>query len=367
MAIEQSTQRLKGAVVGLGKMGLLHSALIEACNDSKLIAVSDPGSSLLRSALETFGNDVRSFKSHHDLLAWQKPDFVFISSPPDSHVEIASEFLNQGVPVFVEKPLCNHASSAEMLLPFMREKNSQAPQTVTMVGFMMRYHEVFRRAKVLLSQNLLGRIASFRGSTYVSQQFKPGKGWKFDPKSSGGGVLITQGGHLIDLLVWYFGFPNNVNARTSSFYSGCEAVEDFANVLFEFQSDRSGPPIIGSLESSWSVDHHRMLDTTLEIRGEKGSLSINDDGLKIFLREENAGIKSGWTIESKVDLFEGASIDIGGTCYTRQDEAFIRAVREKMEVECDLYHGYKIQLLIDSIYESARKRGSPQNITLDKA
>lgn len=365
VTIEQNTQQLTGAVVGLGKIGLLHAALVEACADAKLIAVSDPGSGLLRSALETFGNNIRAFKSHHELLAWQKPDFAFIASPPDSHVEVALDFLNQNVPIFIEKPLCAHASNAEKLLPFVRQNNNHESPVVTMVGFMMRYHEVFRRVKVLLSKNVLGPIVSFRGSTYVSQQFKAGKGWKFNPKSSGGGVLITQGIHLLDLLVWYFGFPITVNARTSSFYS--ESVEDFANVILEFPSGHSGPPIIGSLESSWSVDNHRMVDTMLEVRGEKGTLSVNDDGLKIYLREENAGLSSGWTFERKVDLFEGASVDIGGTHYTRQDEAFIHAVRSKTSIETDLYHGYKIQLLIDLIYESARKKGAPQDFRTDKA
>jgi len=356
--LEQKSLPLKGAVVGLGKMGLLHSALIEACPGAKLISVSDPGSSLLRSALESFGDGIKAFKSHRDLLTWQKPDFAFIASPPHTHAEVALDFLSQGVPIFVEKPLCDHASSASKLMSFLREKKGEVPP-VTMVGFMLRHHEVFRRVKALLSKKVLGRIVSFRGTTYVSQQFKPGKGWKFDPKSSGGGVLITQGSHLLDLLVWYFGFPTTVNTRTSAFYS--EVVEDFANVLMEFPGD-----VIGSMESSWSVDNHRMLDTTLEIRGEKGSLHVNDDGLKIFLREENAGFKSGWTFERKVDLFEGASVDIGGTHYTRQDESFIHAVRSKTAVECDLFHGYKIQMLIDSIYESAKNKGAPQNITNDK-
>lgn len=356
-----SPQRLNGVVVGLGKMGLLHAALIDSCPDSKLLAVSDPGSSLLRSALETFGDDVRTFKSHREILAWKKPDFAFIASPPDTHVDVAAEFLSQGIPVFIEKPLCDHSSNAERLLSLVRKRdNGIVP--VTMVGFMLRYHEVFRRVKVLLERRVLGRIVSFRGSTYVSQQFKAGKGWKFDPKASGGGVLISQGIHLLDLLVWYFGFPNSINARTSSYYS--EVLEDFASILFEFPNEGQGAPIIGVVENSWSVDNHRMLDTSLEIRGDKGTLSVTDDGLQIYLREEHAGFKAGWTLESKVELFEGAYVDIGGPHYTRQDEAFIRAVREKRPVECDLYHGYKIQSLIEAIYRSAIKNGAPQETTL---
>jgi len=101
-----------------------------------------------------------------------------------------------------------------------------------MVGYMMRYAETYLKAKSILTSGVLGKVITFGATIYVSQLFRTGKGWRYDKSQSGGGVVIGQATHLIDLLQWFFGPVQSVSARTRGWYS--KDVEDFAHAILNF-------------------------------------------------------------------------------------------------------------------------------------
>ena len=94
--------------------------------------------------------------------------------------------------------------------------------------------------------------------------------------SSGGGVLMTQNSHLIDMLLWMFGRVDLVSAHTSQLYS--RAVEDHAHVFFQFASG-----LRGFLDASWSARHYRTPTMAIHVQGEAGTLDVNDDRVALFL------------------------------------------------------------------------------------
>jgi len=336
----------RGGVVGLGKMGLLHSAIINVSKNRTLSAVSE-SNGIMRRYFSALMPQVNFYEDYKEMLKKETLDFVFITTPPSSHIHIALECHKYNCHLFIEKPLCLNTISAQPLIDAL-EKHPR----ITMVGYMMRYDDIFRRAKELIDCAVLGRVISFSATTYVSQQFKAGKGWRYDPEESGGGVLIAQGIHAIDIICWLFGTPRVVNARTNSFYS--KTVEDFCHVVFEWTNGMTG-----WLDSSWSVDHHRMLETSFQIHGENGSLSVNDDILKLYLRTERGGFPRGWTLQTKPELFSGVDIDIGGPQFTRQDVAFFNAIIYGNATENDLKSAYAVQNVVDCIYKSAKSDGHP--------
>jgi predicted dehydrogenase len=153
------------------------------------------------------------------------------------------------------------------------------------------------------------------------------------------------------------GTPHSVNMRSNNHYSG--AVEDFAQALFSWKGG-----IIGSLDSSWSVDGHRMMLTSLEMTGENGTLAVDDDTVRLFLRKPSGGYAEGWTSMSKPELSTGQAADIGGPFYTRQDQAFLRAVRGQGEIENDVRSAWATQHVIDCLYKSADENGA--TVDLDR-
>ena len=92
--------------------------------------------------------------------------------------------------------------------------------------------------------------------------------------------------------------------------------------------------------------------------GENGTLTVDDDTVRLFLRKASGRYGEGWTSMSKPELSHGHAADIGGPLYTNQDEAFLRAVREQGEIENDVRSASSIQHVIDCLYKSAGENGA---------
>lgn len=333
---------LRGGVVGFGKMGMLHSAIINVSKQAFLIAVSETNKQI-RETVEEFLPQTHVYADYKRMLTQEKLDFVFITTPSFSHPEIALDCIRHNCHFFVEKPLALKAASCFKLLSALNKK-----PLITAVGYMMRYLETFSLAKKIIKQKILRKIFSFRATSYVSQLFISGKGWRYQPEKAGGGALITQGIHTLDLIYWLFDLPSRLNAQMNSFYS--RKVEDFIQIIFEWKEG-----IIGLMDCSWSVDGHRLLEIDFQITGENGTLRVNEDNIQLYLKKKNDLFPVGWTIKTKAQLYNGVNLDIGGAQYTKEDEAFFEAVRQKKELGNNVWQAYQVQKMVDAIYESAHK------------
>ncbi len=335
-------------LIGIGKMGLLHGGILNAMNDVEICALVDSSKFLLGFAHNLL--KIPIYTDYIQMLEQQKPDAVVIATPVFLHVPMALECARRGIPFFLEKPLSLNSQEATPLIAEVEQKN-----LVTMVGYMMRYSESFAKAKELLDKGVLGNLITFQSTIYVSQLFKTGKGWRYSKQKSGGGVVIGQATHLIDLLQWFMGPLQMVSAHTKHWYS--QEVEDFAHAYFFFQNG-----VAGWMDSTWSMRHHRLLEITIEINGENGNLIVTNDYVKLYLDTPVQDLNSGWTNFMRPDLYKGVEFDVGGTYYTSQDKAFLEAVQSGQSPDSDVQNAYKVQKIVDAIYDSAGKKGSPVSI-----
>lgn len=342
-------KRLRGGVIGLGKMGMVHATIINCLEHSHLAAVCEP-TKLIYNTFREFAPHVNVYSDHREMLKKQELDFVFITTPSFLHIPMALDCVDSGCHIFVEKPLSVNAEDA---LPLI--ERLAGTRLISMTGYMMRYLATFHKAKEILDSGVLGKAITFNSRMYVSQLFKEGKGWRYDLKKSGGGVIIMQATHAIDMLCWFFGFPDRLNASLINAYS--TVTEDFGHIVFNWQNG-----LMGWLDSSWSVHNHRMLETTFEIHGTKGTLVVNDDTVKLFLAEARKNYPSGWTIITRPEIEKGVAIDIGGPQFTRQDKAFIDGILNGVPLESDVSNGFKVQQIVDAIYRSANENGQTKTI-----
>ncbi len=341
--------KLKIAIVGLGRMGLMHAAIFNSLPDSEVVAVVDP-SMFPAKPLNMLNPNIKVYKSIEKMLNKENIDGVLIGSPVGFHIDNALECVKHNIPFLMEKPLSVKASDAEILLDELDKR-----QMTNMIGYMARNIDSFKTGKKIIEAKALGNIINVKGTVYVSQLFKKGKGWRYDPKVSGGGVLESQGSHLLDLLYWYFGPIQRVNADVLSVYS--PGIEDFAHVNLNFQSG-----LKGWIDSSWSVRFKRKMELRLEILGENGNLIITDDTIDLFLDNPVGDYKEGKTFLSANDLFSGVCIDINGAKFTNQDIEFVNAIKENRQTSPSISDGYHIQKVVDACYESAREEGKPVKI-----
>jgi predicted dehydrogenase len=335
---------LRGAVIGFGKLGLLHSGLVSGMQGSELVAIVET-SPLMQRVINEHFQGVSVFDSVDELILGREIDFAIVATPTGSHVELASLLVRHNIPVFIEKPLALNSAQAK---PLVKELSDN--WVPNMVGYMGRYIDSFRHAKHIIEVGALGPIQVVRSSMYIEQLLKPGQGWRYDPSVSGGGVLITQNSHVIDKLLWLFGDIAEVSGQTNSFVS--QTVEDHAHAFFKFESGA-----VGFLDASWSVRHFRTPTINIHAQGENGTIDVSDDEVRLYLDEPRSGFYRGWSRWRTPDLYEPVQLDIGGPQYTRQMEDFLGAVRDWKSVSSDVTSALKTQAVIDAAYESARTNG----------
>ncbi|MDH3697584.1 MAG: Gfo/Idh/MocA family oxidoreductase [Flavobacteriaceae bacterium] len=338
--------KLKIGIIGLGRMGLMHAAIFNSLPESEVVAVVDPAMFPAR-PLSMLNPNIKIYSTIEKMVKNVHIDGVVIASPVGYHIENAIECVHHDIPFLMEKPLAINAGQAKPLIDAL--ENKQLPN---MIGYMARNIDSFREGKRIIESGALGNILNVKGTVYVSQLFKQGKGWRYDRKVSGGGVLLSQGSHLLDLLYWYFGRIAKVNADTVSIYS--KGIEDFSHVILGFESG-----LKGWIDASWSVRFKRKMELKLDILGENGSLVLSDDALDLFLDSAIGDYRKGKTYLSANDLFSGVHIDIGGAKFTYQDQAFIKAIEDNRNASPSIKDGYHIQQIVDCCYESASKEGAP--------
>ena len=280
---------VKIAVVGMGKMGLLHSSTLCGFNDVEFIGFADDNKFMVDTFRKLKPNwhinkDYKSLINDNDI------DVVFITTPISTHYEMIKFCIDKNISFFVEKPAFSTIDQSNSIRECLFDYKAKS-----MVGYMMRYVSTFKKGKELISNNVIGNIRHFEGTMYISQLFKPGSGWRYNPKISGGGVVIHQTCHILDLINWYFGYPNKIGAVTNKWFSS--NVEDHAHINFNYNNNLSG-----WVDSTWSKYNKRMLTTKIHCEGEYGSISIDDDSVKLFLTKDIGEYIKAWTKLSKIDL-----------------------------------------------------------------
>ena len=331
----EEPEEINIGVIGMGKMGILHTGILSSLDGVEVKAVADKQDlilSFIRSTLPA----VKTYRDYKEMIKKENLDLIYIATSTSLHTKMAKDCVNCGMPFFVEKPL---GISVDDCLPLLDAVKQQP--VINMVGYCKHFVDTFRKAKEIIDSDTLGDLIYFNSSMYVSQLFSKGKGWRYKKESSGGGVLNTLAAHLIDLLLWFFGDVSLVEGNIKSYYS--RDVEDFVHSYLLFKSG-----LEGYLDTSWSVRNHRLPEIKVEVQGENGMLVATDDYVKIYLDEE-----SRWTTHYKQDLYRGVDFDLGGPEYTLEDKHLIESIINKRKTEIDIFDGFKVQKVIEAIYKSA--------------
>ena len=204
-----SRGNLRVAIVGLGKMGLLHASILNTLPNVQLTALCDKSSLIRRFCNRVFErvHVVDGLTKFSDLDL----DAVYITTPIPSHFLVAKTIYSNGIArnVFVEKTLASSYDESKELCEL-----AQSFKSTDMVGYMKRFAVTFVKAKHLLDQETLGEIISFDAYAYSSDFFGSEKSSKTSP--SRGGVLGDLGAHVIDLALWFFGDLHVDSAKMES-------------------------------------------------------------------------------------------------------------------------------------------------------
>lgn len=327
-------EKLKVAVVGFGKMGMLHAGILNALPNVKLVGICEK-SGLIRRFLEKAFRNV-SVVDDVEELSDLGLDAVYVTTPISSHYSVVKSVYDVGVAcnVFVEKTLASNFNEARDLC-----YSTQKFGGVNMVGYMRRFSVTFRKAKNLLEQGAVGRPVSFSTYAYSSDFFGINGNDKMrTPKV---GVLRDLGCHAIDLALWFFGDINVTEAKVESkVHNG---VEDSAHA--EVLTSNG---LRGEFNFSWCMAKYRMPEVGFSIEGSKGVINVSDDELELLLHD---GRRYRWF---RHDLHDEVAFWLGGPEYYREDEHFVKSVILNEAAEPSFKTSAEVDRVIDEIRAKAR-------------
>jgi predicted dehydrogenase len=246
----------KIVLIGLGKRGRTHLrnlSSIEACN---VVAVCDENE-------KNMSGTIPFFKSYKDMIKKIECDAVIISVPTYYHYKIAKYCLAQNKHVLLEKPLTIKLSDTIELV-----KMAKAKKLLLMPGYHLSFDLKMQKARDIIQSGEIGKILMVRGRQSHNWGGKTPFEWSINKKYSGGGVIIDNASHYVDLFGFLFGGISQVSAFSNNLMFG-SSVEDSAVINLKFQSG-----IIGTIEVSWGDASGR--NNGINIWGSKGVLRISE-------------------------------------------------------------------------------------------
>jgi len=257
MTKKQGNASLNFALVGCGRIAQTHLEAIASIPECKLKGVADVRKKAAKSVAEQFG--CKTYEDYHQVLDENQVDAVVICTPPHTHAEISTFFLENGVHVLCEKPLALSIEDATHMVDTAEEKGC-----LLMMASKFRYVDDLIRAKGVVDSGILGDIVLFE-NVFCSKVDMRDR-WNAHKDIAGGGVLVDNGSHSVDIARYLLGPIAKVQAEEGKRVQKLE-VEDTARLYFRTESET-----MGAVDLSWSLYKERK--SYIELFGTEGALSI---------------------------------------------------------------------------------------------
>lgn len=248
---------LRFAIIGAGAIAQSYIRALESCPVAKLSAIADPRPDVARAVAESA--QCGSYTSHLELAEREECDAVIVCTPPSSHADIALTFLGKELPVLCEKPLSTDVVTARSLCEQARNKGV----TLAMAS-KFRYVDDLIRAKAIIASGLVGDVIlvenTFASTVDMSRR------WNSDPAIGGGGVLIDNGTHSVDIVRYLVGPVVEVMAVEGKRVQELP-VEDTAALFMRTESGADA-----RIDLSWSIDKEQ--DSYIRVYGSHGMVYV---------------------------------------------------------------------------------------------
>lgn len=223
-------------IIGLGNMGSQHCRIIEDISEIRLAAVCDIDSERLAKISGQY--DVPGFDTATELIKSKLCDSVLVATPHYDHTTIGIQALKRGLNLMVEKPISVHKSDAEKLIGAHRDQGQ-----VFAAMFNQRTNPAYQKIRRLIQSGELGNIRRIHWTItdwFRSQAYYDSGGWRATWAGEGGGVLLNQCPHQLDLMQWLFGMPVSVHSFCQFGKFHDVEVEDEVTAYLEYENGSSG-------------------------------------------------------------------------------------------------------------------------------
>lgn len=267
-------RRVKIGIIGIGGMGQAHAKNIASLENCRVSAVCDSDAERLKEYKAI--NDIPTFVDVDKFFEEADIEAVIIATPHYFHNSIAEKAFEYGKHVLTEKPIAVHKADAESMI----SAAAKHPELKFAAMFNQRTIPAHRKIKQLIDDGELGEI--IRVNWIITDWFRTGiyyalGDWRATWKGEGGGVLLNQCPHQLDLLQWFFGMPTTIRANASFGKSHNIEVEDEVTAFLQYPNGATG--VFIALTGEFPGTNR------LEITAERGRL-VYENGKIEFKRNE---------------------------------------------------------------------------------
>jgi UDP-N-acetyl-2-amino-2-deoxyglucuronate dehydrogenase len=331
------------AIVGTGNVSRYHAEGIARTPGARLVAVCRADPARAAEAAKQFGVPCETV--YDTLLARGDVDAVCLCTPSGQHAAQTAAAAKAGKHVLVEKPMALTLADADAMIAA-----SRAAGVTLGVAFQRRTEPTYRAVRDAIAAGELGRLVL--GTTAVpyfrDEAYFKSAAWRGTWALDGGGALINQGIHLVDLLLWLLGEAEEVCARSGTLLQAIE-VEDSITVAVRFASGALGS-IVATTAAAPGFPHR------LDVYGTRGSVQTEGDAI---IRWEGGGARPAEAAAGTVAAGAGASATgIGAAGHTRILQDFAAAIRERRPPIIPGEEGRRSLAVVLAAYESARTGGA---------
>jgi len=330
---------LKVGIIGCGNIFTMHATSCHHLENATLVGVCDIKKDRADAAAAKY--NVKAYYDYKELIDPEKIDVVHICVPHYLHPIISRYALEHGVNVLCEKPMSIEYKDAIANVQLAKEKG-----LIYGIIFQCRYNDTSRLIRENLDNGKLGKVISARCTlTWCKpDSYYSLSDWKGTWDKEGGGVIIDQAIHSLDLANWFIGDePVEVQAHIANRGHSIMEVDDTGEGFIRYKN--------GATLSFWAMNNYGC-DEPIEIRllCENGKAVMSYDDARI---EFNDGTVLSVAQKSDGIYYEGGK-DYWGFRHIRQIEDYYKAVEEKREPFISGTEALKIQKLICAIYESGK-------------
>jgi len=350
------TRQVRTALIGCGKVGRIHAGALATLNCSKLVAVCDGHHERAEGFAKEFGGD--AFVDVAEMIETAEPEAVCICTPHPLHADPAVLALNAGVHVLVEKPLAATLADCDRMIAAAKASGA----TLSVVS-QRRWFEPVARVKAAILAEKIGKpslavvgMFNWRDASYYESD-----PWRGRWATEGGGVLVNQAPHQLDLLHWFMGEIEEISGAWSNINHPTVEVEDTAVAIVRFKSGALGS-IVASLGQKPGLFTH------VHVHGSNGaSVGVETDRGASFI----AGVSSIaepplndlWNVPGEedrlstfrdVDRNRFSRIDATSHYHVLQIEEFLHAIILRHAPAVSGEDGRTVVAMFTAIYRSQR-------------
>lgn len=340
---------LNFAVIGAGMIGELHAKVISEMPEANLVAVCSRDLTRAERLTNLYGGTPTT--DYNALLANTNVDAVSICTASGEHAAFGVPAAVAGKHVLVEKPIEISLLQADTLIDACKKNKVQLG-----VVFQLRFLDASLEVKKAVEEGVIGKLvmADCYMKFYRPQDYYDHSRWKGTVALDGGGALINQGIHGLDLLLYLAGDVASVNAYTGILAHENIEVEDTCVATVQYEHGA-----LGVIQATTSV--HPDFQQRIELHGTKGTIILEGT--------EETWISHWETFEHGKRATEKRTVDVsgahavleeGGEGHRRQILDFVQAVAEKRAPRVDGLEGRRSLAVVRAVYDAAKKRSEVQ-------